>query len=61
MTCDLTQIPYQELDRIHEQTKIGLTWALSNADEGLYRGLDDLEQRARREKVRRMRRRGGPA
>lgn len=60
MTGDITEIPYDELERLHEQAKIGLTWALSNGEESLYRGLDDLETRTRREKVRRMAQREGP-
>lgn len=61
MTGHLTDIPYTELHRIHQQAKIGLLWAPRNNHEDLYRSMDDLETRARREKVRRKVEREGPA
>jgi len=59
MTGDLTKIPHHELDRVHELAKVGLTWALRGGSERVYRGMEDLEERARLEKVRRQREREG--
>lgn len=60
MTGELTEIPFNEPDRTHRQAKTGLLFALRTDDEDLYRSMQDLEVRTRREKIRRQQARDGP-
>ena len=60
MTGDLQEIPYHELDRIHQQAKEGLHWATLSGRETIYRKSERMEKKARYEKIRRARERAGP-
>lgn len=60
MTGSLREVPYDHLDKHHDQGVLSMQQAFRDGDEEVYRLAESLERRCRLEKIRRWMARDQP-